>query len=118
MGGMGDFVVIGERGGEAYVERVGIHVKAKDPIMVRYYLSLTLPPVQDTMDLTPDLPVEWQRQMPRFYWINRYNSRCGCLLDESCVEPHFCNQKLWIEKPCHTWSRYRGPAVDVAIRDA
>lgn len=106
---MDDFVVIGELGGEVYVE------KAKEPIVLQYDVPLRLQPVQDVMILAPppvtvDLPAEWQRHPPHFYWLNRFNSRCGCLLDESCVEYHPCCQKIWVEKPC-CWpvKRYRGP---------
>ena len=116
---MDDFVVIGESNGEAYVEKVEIRVQMKEPIVLRYDVPLTLQPVQEVMTLAPppvtvDLPAEWQRHPPRFYWLNRFNSRCGCLLDESCVEPHPCYQKIWIEKSCR-WplKRYRGPQQHV-----
>jgi hypothetical protein len=110
---MDDFIVIGERGGEAYVERVGTQVKVVEPIVLRYGIAYMLPPAQITMGLAPpglDLPVEWQRRLPRFYWLNRFNSHCGCLLDDTCVEPHVCNQKIWVER---SWRgpimKYRGP---------
>lgn len=104
---MDDFVVICERGGKAYVERFGAQIKVIEPIILRYDAAgRDGSPPQITMELAPpilervDLPVEWRRHLPRFHWLNRFNSRCGCLLDESCVEPHVCNQKIWVERQC------------------
>ena len=106
---MDDFVIIGERNGEAYVE-VAAPVKMIEPIVLRVDTTLTLSPVQDSMGLAPplspiDLPAEWQRAIPQFYWITRFNSKCECLLYENCIEPHQCYKKMWTERP----SKYRGP---------
>lgn len=105
---MEDFVVIGEQGGTAFIEE---SVKMIEPITIRYNVPLVLPPVQVRMGLTP-IPDEWKRPepIPSFYWLNRFNTHCGCLMDNSCVGPHQCHQKMWIERP-NFWppSRYRGP---------
>lgn len=88
---MDDFVIIGEQGGHAFVESP-LPVKAIEPIVLRFYLS----PVQNHMSLILlNLPAEWQRTPPQIFWIKRFNWRCGCLLDDSCVEPHQCYQKMW-----------------------
>jgi hypothetical protein len=111
---MDDFVVIGEREGKAFVETVTVTVKMKEPLIVRYDLPLTLPPVQEIMERAPSLadvvlPPEWKRAVPQVYWLNRFNSRCGCLLHDGCVEPHQCQQKIWLENPHCRLPKYRGP---------
>lgn len=87
---MDGFVVIGERDGSAFIEGVIMPI---EQIVLRYDISL-IDPVQAYSGV--DLSRIWQRFTPRFYWINRFNVRCGCLLDESCSEPHQCYQKMWI----------------------
>lgn len=95
---MDDFVVIGENEVNDFVEE-GV----AEPIVLRFDIPLILLTAQDYMVLMSpgrvDLSVEWQRvTSQQFYWINRFNLQCGCLLDNSCTEPHACYQKMWSER--------------------